>query len=76
MSDNDESFAGGSDSDQIGDFSNSATGGCRHIRLQTLNSSTIFYSASTPKLSSPSRCGFIVTSSTAGGGGLTPTSGA
>ena len=70
-------FAGGSDSDQIGDFSNSATGGCRHIRLQTLNSSTIFYSASTPKLSSPSRCGFIVTSSAAsGGGGFTPTSGA
>ena len=60
-----------SSSVQIGDFSNSATGGCRHIRLQTVSSNNMYYNASTPILTSPARCGYIAISSidTAGGQG-------
>ncbi len=55
-------FTGGSQSVQIGDFNNSATGGCRHIRFQTVSSSNMYYTASTPVLTSPSRCGYIAIS--------------
>jgi hypothetical protein len=55
-------FTGGSQSVQIGDFNNSATGGCRHIRFQTVSSSNMYYNASTPVLTSPSRCGYIAIS--------------
>jgi len=68
-------YPGGAATSQIGDFSNSATGGCRHVRFTPVNESTAFYYAFTPKLSSPSRCGYISTSSTASGdsgGGVTP----
>ena len=58
-------FTGGSESVQIGDLNNSATGGCRHIRLQTISTANMYYNASTPVLTSPSRCGYIAISGTA-----------
>jgi len=62
-------YTGGSDSVQIGDLNNSATGGCRHIRLQTVNTASIYYNASTPKLSNPPRCGYITVSNAVSEGG-------
>ena len=58
-------FTGGSESVQIGDLNNSATGGCRHIKFQTVSSANMYYNASTPVLTSPSRCGYIAISGTA-----------
>lgn len=66
-------YTGGASTAQIGDFSNSATGGCRHIRFTPVNETSAFYYAFTPISSSPARCGYIATSSTASGdtgGGL------
>jgi len=51
-------FSGGSSVVQLFDFSNSATGGCRHIRVTQVNPSTAFYYFLTPRLS-PTRCGYI-----------------
>lgn len=58
-------FTGGSQSVQIGDLNNTASGGCRHIRLQTISTANMYYNAATPVLSSPSRCGYIQISLTA-----------
>jgi len=58
-------FTGGSESVQIGDLNNSATGGCRHIRLQAISTTNMYYNAATPVLTSPSRCGYIQISGTA-----------
>ena len=71
-------YSGGASTAQIGDFSNSATGGCRHIRFTPISNDTAFYYAFTPISSSPARCGYIATSSVASGGpgGGTQTSGA
>lgn len=71
-------YTGGASTAQIGDISNSATGGCRHIRFTPVNESVAFYYAFTPVSSSPARCGYISTSSTASGdpGGGVTTSGA
>lgn len=66
-------YTGGASTAQIGDFSNSATGGCRHIRFTPVNEGSAFYYAFTPISSSPARCGYITTSSLASGdtgGGL------
>lgn len=62
-------FTGGSQSVQIGDYNNSATGGCRHIRFQTVSSANMYYTASTPVLTSPSRCGYIAISGAVTAGG-------
>jgi hypothetical protein len=70
-------YPGGASTVQIGDISTSATGGCRHIRITTVSNETAFYYALTPKLSSPSRCGYIaLTSTVSGTPGGGPTSGA
>ena len=71
-------YSGGASTAQIGDFSNSATGGCRHIRFTPVSNETAFYYAFTPHPWSTVRCGYIATSSVATGtvGGGTPTSGA
>jgi hypothetical protein len=51
-------FPGGSNIVPIGDVSNSATGGCRHIRLQTLSSNVIYFNAFSPSGLFP-RTGYI-----------------
>lgn len=51
-------FPGGSSIAPIGDVSNSATGGCRHIRLQTITSSVIYFNAFSPSGLFP-RTGYI-----------------
>jgi hypothetical protein len=69
-------YPGGASTAQIGDISNGATGGCRHIRVTTISSGNIFYYAFTPKLTSPSRCGYIAITSEAASTPVGPISGA